>query len=139
MEEIGERFNRLFARRSARREATNQEAMTVADWVPTVDILEDDKEFVIKAELPEVDKKDVKVTVQQGVLTIQGERRQEKEEGGKRFHRIERSYGAFVRSFTLPEDVAEEQLKAEFKDGILMVHLPKTEKPKPQAMEVKVA
>jgi HSP20 family protein len=138
MEEIGERFNRLIGRRSARRES-NQEALTVADWIPTVDIAEDDKEFIIKAELPEVKKEDVKVMIQQGVLTIQGERKQEKEENGKRFHRIERSYGTFVRSFTLPEQVDEDKLKAEFKDGILMVHLPKTERPKPQAVEVKVA
>ena len=138
MEELGERFNRLVGRRADRRESTN-EAMTVADWVPTVDIVEDEKEFVIKAELPEVDRKDVKVTVQQGVLTIQGERKQEKEENGKRFHRIERSYGTFVRAFTLPEDVEADKLRAEFKDGVLMVHLPKSEKPKPQAVEVKVA
>ncbi|MCU1337996.1 MAG: Heat shock protein Hsp20 family [Bryobacterales bacterium] len=138
MEDIGERFNRLVGRRESRRES-GQETMRVADWIPTVDILEDDKEFLIKAELPEVDKKDVKVTIQQGVLTIQGERKQEKEEDGKRFHRVERSYGTFVRSFTLPEDVDESKLRAEFKDGVLMIHLPKAERPKPQAVEIKVA
>jgi HSP20 family protein len=121
----------------ARRES-GREAMTVADWAPTVDITEDDKEYLIKAEIPEVDKKDVKVTVQEGVLTLQGERKQEKEEKGKKFHRIERSYGSFVRSFALPDDVSEDKLKAEFKDGMLLVHLPKAEKPKPKAIEVKV-
>jgi HSP20 family protein len=137
LEEITERFNRLFGRLPARRES-GRESLTVADWAPTVDIAEDDKEYLIKAEIPEVDKKDVKVTVQEGVLTIQGERKQEKEENGRRFHRIERSYGSFVRSFSLPEDVAEDKVKAEFKDGVLFVHLPKAERPQPKAVEVKV-
>jgi HSP20 family protein len=137
MEEISDRLSRLFGRLPARRES-GREAMTVADWVPTVDITEDGKEYLIKAEIPEVDKKDVKVTVQEGVLTIQGERKQDKEEKGKKFHRIERSYGSFVRSFTLPDEVAEDKLKAEFKDGILLIHLPKAEKAKPKAIEVKV-
>jgi len=137
MEDISERFNRLFGRLPVRREG-GREAMTVADWTPTVDITEDEKEYLIKAEIPEVDKKDVKVTLQEGVLTIQGERNQEKEEKGKRFHRVERSYGTFLRSFTLPEDSAEDKLKAEFKDGMLLVHLPKAEKPKPKAVDIKV-
>jgi HSP20 family protein len=137
LEEISDRFNRLFGRLPARHES-GREAMTVADWAPTVDITEDDNEYLIKAEIPEVDKKDVKVTVQEGVLTLQGERKQEKEEKGKKFHRIERSYGSFVRSFVLPDDVSEDKLKAEFKDGMLLVHLPKAEKPKPKAIEVKV-
>jgi HSP20 family protein len=137
LEEISDRFNRLFGRLPARSES-GREAMTVADWAPTVDITEDDKEYLIKAEIPDVDKKDVKVTVQDGVLTLQGERKQEKEEKGKKFHRIERSYGSFVRSFALPDDVSEDKLKAEFKDGMLLVHLPKAEKPKPKAIEVKV-
>jgi HSP20 family protein len=137
LEEIGERFSRLFGQIPARRD-TGREALTVADWVPRVDIIEDDHEYLIKAEIPEVDKKDVKVTVQEGVLTIQGERKQESEEKNKRFHRIERSYGTFVRSFFLPEDVQEDKLKAEFKDGMLLIHLPKAEKAKPRAVEIAV-
>jgi HSP20 family protein len=137
LEEISERFSRVFGRLPARREA-GREALTVADWMPTVDIKEDEKEYLIQAEVPGIDKKDVKVTIQEGVLSIQGERKQEKEEKGSRFHRVERSYGTFVRSFTLPEDVAEDKLKAEFKDGMLLVHLPKTEKAKPKAIEVRV-
>ena len=112
--------------------------MTVVDWVPTVDVAEDEKEHLIKAEVPEVDKKDVKVTVQDGVLTIQGVRKKEIEEKSKRFHRIERSYGTFLRSFTLPENAAEDRMRAEFKEGMLLVHLPKAEKPKAKALEVKV-
>jgi HSP20 family protein len=112
--------------------------MTVADWTPTVDISETDGEYQIRAEIPDVKKEDVKVTVEDGVLTIQGERKQEKEEKGKRYHRIERSYGSFVRSFSLPDVIDEEKVKAEFKDGVLSLHLPKSEKAKPKAIEVKV-
>jgi HSP20 family protein len=111
----------------------------VADWVPTVDIAEDDREYLIKVEIPEVDKKDVKVTVENRLLTIQGERKKEKEDKNKRFHRIERVYGTFVRSFALPDDAEEENVKAEFKDGMLTVHVPKTEKAKPKKVEVQVA
>jgi len=137
LEEISERFNRIFGRLPARRE-TGREAMTVADWVPTVDVTEDDTEYVIKAEIPEVDKRDVKVTVQDGMLTLQGERKQEKEDKGKRFHRLERSYGTFIRSFTLPEDTNGENIKAEFKEGMLYVHVPKSEKARRKAIEIKV-
>jgi|SRR5688572_18606994 HSP20 family protein len=137
-DELGERFNRILGRGHSAREL-GREAMTVADWMPTVDIAEDETEYLIKAEIPEVDKKDVRVTVQEGVLTIQGHRKQEKEEKGKRFHRVERAYGSFVRSFALPENVAENQVRAEFKDGMLLVHLMKGEKPQSKAIEVQVA
>lgn len=137
LEDISERFHRIFDRLPALRES-RRETMTVADWVPTVDISEDDNEYLIKAEAPEVDKKDLKVTIQDGVLTIQGERKREKEEKGKRFHRVERSYGTFARSFSLPEDATENDIKAEFKDGVLFVHLPKSEKARRKAVEVKI-
>jgi HSP20 family protein len=134
---MSERLNRVFARPSVRN--TGKENLTVADWMPTVDISETDGEYLIKAELPEVRKEDVKVTVENGVLTLQGERRQEKDEKGKRFHRVERSYGSFVRSFSLPESVDDGAVKAEYKDGVLNLHLPKSEKVKPKAIDVKVA
>ena len=113
--------------------------MTAADWTPTVDISETEAEYAIKAELPEVKKEDVKVTVEDGVLTIQGERKQEKEEKGKKYHRIERSYGRFVRSFTLPDTVDEGKVRAEYADGVLNLHLPKSEKAKPKQIDVKIA
>ena len=113
--------------------------MIVADWTPSVDISETDGEYLIKAEIPDVKKEDVKVTVEDGVLTIQGERKHEKEEKGTKFHRIERSYGTFVRTFSLPDVIDEEKVKADFKDGVLNLHLPKSEKAKPKAIEVKVA
>ncbi|MDF2458358.1 MAG: Heat shock protein Hsp20 family [Nitrospira sp.] len=137
LEDMSERLNRVFSRPTLRN--TGKENLTVADWMPTVDISETESEYLIKAELPEVRKEDVKVTVENGVLTLQGERRQEKEEKGKRFHRVERSYGSFVRSFTLPESVDEGGVKAEYKDGVLALHLPKSERVKPKAIDVKVA
>lgn len=137
LEDMSERLNRVFSRPALRN--NGKESMTVADWMPTVDISETDGEYLIKAELPEVKKEDVKVTVENGVLTLQGERRQEREEKGKKYHRVERSYGSFVRSFTLPESVDEGGVKAEYKDGVLNLHLPKSEKVKPKAIDVKVA
>jgi len=138
LEDMSDRLNRVFAR-PALRSTNGKENLTVADWMPTVDISETDAEYLIKAELPEVKKEDVKVTVENGVLTLQGERRQEKEEKGKKFHRVERSYGSFVRSFTLPESVDESMVRAEYKDGVLNLHLPKSERVKPKAIDVKVA
>ena len=137
LEEMSERLNRVFNRPVAR-SADGKEAITVADWIPTVDIAEMEAEYQIKAELPEVKKEDVKVTVEDGVLTIQGERRHEIEEKGKKYHRVERSYGSFVRSFTLPDHVDDTKVKAEYKEGVLHLHLPKSEKAKPKAIDVKV-
>jgi len=116
-----------------------EEPVAVAEWSPLVDISEDDKEYLIKAELPAVKKEDVKVTAQEGTLTITGERKFEKEEKGKKYHRVERAYGTFGRSFSLPDDVSPAKVSAEFKDGLLTVHLVKDEKAKPQQVEVKVS
>ncbi len=138
LEEVSDRLNRMFARPVTRTQG-GKETMIVADWDPSVDISETDGEYQIKAEIPDVKKEDVKVTVEDGVLTIQGERKHEKEEKGKKFHRIERSYGSFVRTFSLPDVIDEDKVKAEFKDGVLNLHLPKSEKAKPKAIEVKVA
>ena len=137
LEEMSDRLNRVLTRGARGR--NENEAMTVADWIPLVDISETTAEYVIKAEIPEVKKEDVKVTLEHGVLTVQGIRRQEAEEKGKKYHRVERSYGSFVRRFSLPDLVDAAQVQAVFKDGILMLHLPKSEKAKPKAIEVKVA
>ena len=139
MEEMQNRMARLFGLAPARITEGEKEMMTVSEWAPSVDITEDDKEYLVKADLPEVNKEDVKVTVEDGVLTITGERKFEKEEKDKKYHRIERSYGNFLRSFTLPDAADGGKVSAEFKDGVLKVHLPKTEKAKPKAVEVKVA
>ena len=110
----------------------------MAQWSPLVDITEDEKEYLIKAELPDMKKEDVRLTVENDVLTISGERKFEKEEKGKKYHRIERAYGSFVRSFSLPEDADGSKVTADFKDGMLHVHLPKSVKAKPKAIEIKV-
>ena len=116
----------------------NQELSESSDWAPRVDIAETDQSFTIKAEIPEVKREDVKVTVDGGVLTIRGERKQEKEEKGRKFHRIERYFGSFARSFTLPDNVDESKIEATFNDGMLNLKIPKTEAAKPKAIEVKV-
>lgn len=136
LEDIQNRLSSLFGRTPLR--GFGEEAMTVSEWTPLVDIAEDDKEYLIKAELPEVNKEDVKVTVENGVLTITGERKFEKEEKGKKYHRIERGYGSFMRSFTLPEGAAGDKISAEFKDGVLKVHLAKSPEAKPKSINVKV-
>ena len=121
------------------RRGNGKESITLPEWTPLADITEDDREYVIKAELPELRKEDVKVTVENGVLTISGERKFEKEEKKKKYHRVERGYGSFVRTFALPEDADAEKVKAQFKQGILEVHLPKNERAKPKQIEVNVA
>jgi HSP20 family protein len=138
LEDLQSRLTSLFGRGTSRRPNGGEEALTVAEWAPLVDIIEDDKEYIIKAELPGVSKENVKVAVENGVLTISGERKLEKEEKNKKYHRVERAYGFFVRSFTLPDVADAEHVKAEFKDGELKVHLPKSEKAKPKQIEVNV-
>jgi len=145
MEQATSLFNRLFERPMPGRPfpallgGMGEESLVGVDWAPLVDIEETDKEFLIKAELPSVKKEDVKVALEDGVLTIQGERREEKEEKTRKVHRVERSYGKFLRRFAVPRDVDEKKVVAEFKDGILFVHVPKSEVAKPKLIEVKVA
>jgi len=117
----------------------HEEQIAVAEWAPLVDISEDATEYLIKAELPEVKKEDVKVTAEGGTLTIAGERKFEKVETSKKYHRVERAYGSFERNFSLPDDASPAKVSAEFKEGVLSVHLVKTQKAKPQQIEVKVA
>jgi HSP20 family protein len=138
LEEISDQLNGVLSRQSARA-SNGRETMTVAEWVPSVDISETDEAFHIAADLPEVKKGDVKVILENGVLTLQGERREEPEEKGRKIHRIERSYGRFARSFTLTDVIDDMKVKAEFKDGVLHLHLPKSEKAKPKTIEVKLA
>jgi HSP20 family protein len=136
LEDVSERLNRVFGRSIVAGES--KDAMTTFDWAPSVDVLETNEDFQVKAELPDVKKEDVKVSVDGGVLRIQGERKQEKEEKGKKWHRVERSYGSFLRTFTLPENIDDAKVQADFKDGVLSVRLPKSEKAKPKSVEVKI-
>jgi HSP20 family protein len=107
-------------------------------WTPAVDITESPKEYTVKAELPGVKKDEVKVNVENGVLTVSGERKAEHEEKDARFHRVERSYGTYSRSFSLPDDVVQDKIAAEYKDGVLLVHLPKTDIKKTTPTQVAV-
>jgi HSP20 family protein len=107
-------------------------------WRPVANIAETDGEFVIKAELPEVKKEDVKVTVENGVITISGERKYEQEHKDEKTHRIESYYGQFSRSFSVPESVDVAAIRAETKDGVLKVRLPKKAPDRPKALEVRV-
>ena len=138
MEELQGRLTRLFSL-GPRFGNGGKEATIVTEWAPSVDITEDEKEYLMKADLPEVKREDVKVTVEDDVLTITGERKFEKEEKGKKYHRLERSYGKFLRSFALPPGADGAKVSAEFKDGVLKVHLPKSEKAKAKPVDVKVS
>ena len=131
------RFTRWFGRLPVHRER-NHETLAMAEWMPLVDISEDDREYLITAELPEVKKEEIRVHVENGELTIQGERKLEREEKGKKYHRIERGYGSFTRSFALPDDADPTKVSAEFRDGTLKVHLPKSATTKSKAIDVKV-
>lgn len=137
LEDVSSRLNRIFGRPLVRTGQGNE--MLAADWMPSVDISETDAAYLIKGEIPGVRKEDVKVTLQDGMLTIQGERKQEKEEKNKKFHRVECSYGNFVRSFRVPDDADESAAKAEFKDGMLNVTLPKSAKAKPKSVDVAIS
>lgn len=138
LEDVSDRLNRIFGRGLPSR-AADKDAMIAFDWAPSVDISETNEEFVIKAELPGINKDDVKVAVEDGIVRIQGERKHEKEEKDKKFHRIERSYGSFLRTFSLPMNVDEAKIQAQFKDGLLTVRLPKSPTAKPKAVDVKVS
>ena len=108
------------------------------NWAPAVDIVESAQEYLVKAELPGVNKDDVKITIDKGLLTLSGERKLEQDNKDKKQHRIERFYGTYARSFSIPDDVAADRIAADYKDGVLCIHLPKTETRKAQAVEVKV-
>ena len=139
--ELDEVQNRLssFFNGFPTRYPANGDAFKLATWSPNVDIIEDDNEYLVKADLPEVKKEDVKVVVENGVISITGERKSEKEEKNKKYHRIERSFGRFERTFALPEDADANKIVAEFKDGVLKVRLPKSPAAKPKTIDVKVS
>lgn len=136
LEEMSNRLNRIFGADIPSLPIQNG---MLADWAPAIDVQETDAEYLIKADLPDVKKEDVKVSVENGILAMEGERKMEKEEKGKKFHRVERSYGKFVRRMAVPTDVDEQKVAANFKDGVLNVHLPKSPAVKPRSVDIKVA
>lgn len=137
LEDVSTRLNRIFGRHLTRPEESS-DMLTEADWAPSVDISETDNAYIVKGEIPGVQKEDVKVTIQNGMLSIQGERKQQREEKGRKFHRVECCYGSFVRSFRVPDDTDEDEVRAEFKDGMINITLPKSERTKAKSIEVKV-
>ena len=108
-------------------------------WTPAVDIYETENELVLKADVPDVDPKNVGIQLENGTLTLKGERKFQQEQNGKGFHRIERSYGTFVRAFGLPDSVEAEKVKADYKNGVLTVTLPKKEVAKPRTINVEIS
>jgi HSP20 family protein len=128
-------MNRVFDD-SLFRSDRRDDPLAMGSWSPTVDMFEKDDKVVIKAELPGLDKKDVSLDLQNGVLTLKGERKHENEVKEENFYRREMSYGKFVRSFSLPVDVDADQIKAEFQNGLLTVEVPKPEEHKPKQIKV---
>lgn len=137
MEDLSQRMNRLFNLAPLRGE-DEKELLAASDWAPSCDIRETANDYRIHAELAGVKKEDVHVTLEEGVLTLKGERREEKEEQGERFHRRELSHGSFLRRFTMPNDADESKIDATFKDGILNVVIGKTEASAQKTKEIAV-
>ncbi len=133
-------FNRMMPRATGSwpRLSLDEDGGAKLEWSPSADVSETDKEYIVRAELPAVKKEDVKVTVDAGVLTLQGERKQKKEEKTEKFHRIESFYGSFMRQFSLPQNVEAGGIRCESQDGVLTIHIPKKATEKPKQIEIKV-
>ena len=129
-------FDRLF--KEAFSPMSGETEVSTRSWAPPVDIYETEDAIVLKAELPGIDPKDVEVRVEDNTLYLKGERNYEKEVKEQNYHRIERSYGSFARSFTLPNSISAEKVKAEYKDGLLTLTMPKREEAKPKTIKIDV-
>jgi HSP20 family protein len=134
---LQDRMNRLFDE-SVRNVKPGDEALSSAIWSPAVDIYETDDEVVVKAELPEVNQKDIDIQIENNTLILRGERKFNKETKKENFHRIERAYGTFSRSFTLPGTIDQEKTRADYKDGILKISMPKREGTRPKQIKVAI-
>jgi HSP20 family protein len=135
--EVDSLFNRIMPRLGhGPRLSVEQNGGVNVEWSPLTDISETDKEYLIRAELPGLRKEDVKVTLTDNVLTIEGERRRQSEEKGEKFHRVESFYGSFTRAFSLPDNVKADAVRCEGKDGMLTVHIPKAEQKKPKEIAI---
>ena len=136
--DIDDMFDRVFADTMRRWPRASGDDRRVYDWAPAADVSETDGEYLIKAELPEVSRDDLNITVQEGVLTLAGERKQEKRDDNEKVHRIERFHGTFSRRFTLPDDADEQGIRAESKEGVLVIHIPKHKVAQPQPRQIQV-
>ena len=134
---LQERMNRLFEDSLSRSKTTDQE-MAMGTWTPAVDIFETPELVVMRADLPGVDLKDIDVRIESNTLTLRGERKFLKEAKEEDYHRIERSYGVFSRSFQLPGSIDQTKIAASHKDGVLEVHLPKREDTRPKQIKVDI-
>lgn len=134
--DLSREMNRLFD--TFLRGEPADEGLATNYWTPAVDILEQDDAYTLEAELPGLKKDDVKISVQDNILTLRGEKKDDRRESKKGFVRMETNYGSFTRSFTLPTTISPSKIEAEFKDGILKIHIPKAEEAKPKMIEVKV-
>ncbi|MGB2696509.1 MAG: Hsp20/alpha crystallin family protein [Candidatus Zixiibacteriota bacterium] len=134
-DEMNRLFNDFFGRVPSRFEGD----LSASEWNPSVDISETKDEIVVKAEVPGMKKDDIKINLQDNVLTLKGERKQEKEEKETNFYRMERCYGSFTRSFNLPTMVQADKIKASYKDGILNITLPKAEEVKPKQIPIEIS
>ncbi len=136
--EFGRMFNNFEKRFGFGNGGDGNEEYENAVWSPLTDISENKDNYILKMDLPGIDKKDVKISYSDGQLYINGERKQEKEDKDSKYHRVERSYGKYYRSFTLPAKIKESAIDAEFKDGQLTITVPKSEEAKPKELEIKV-
>jgi HSP20 family protein len=136
MTSLADRVNRAFGVPTAQ---TRDEEISLGAWVPPVDIVEEKDKITLTAELPGFQADQVEVQMEGGVLTLKGERKLEEEKEGRNFHRVERSYGQFVRSFTLPNNVDRDAIKASFADGLLHIELPKREEAKPRQIRIEAS
>ena len=135
---LQERMNRLFDESTRSMSRGPEEEWTLGAWAPAVDIYERGNDVILKAELPGLDPKDVDIRIENNVLTLKGERKFEQETKREDYHRVERSYGSFTRSFALPSTVDTTNVKAEYKDGVLRITLPKREEAKPKQIQVDI-
>ena len=136
--DVDDVFDRFFAESMRRWPRASTATQQPREWAPAADVSETDGEYLIKAELPEVRKEDVSITVQDGVLTLAGERKQEKVEEQEKVHRVERFYGSFARRFALPENADEQGIRAESRDGVIVIHIPKQRVVEPQPRQIQI-
>jgi len=135
-DEMNQMFERVFGRRGP---GGREAGLTSATWAPAVDISEQKNAYVVTAEVPGVKPEDLDVTLEDGLLTIQGERRSEEESTDRQYHRVERRFGSFRRSITLPSQVDADRIEASYADGVLQVTVPKAESAKPKKIDVRPA
>lgn len=129
--EMDRLWDSFFERRPARVEE-------VSEWFPSLDVSETDTDYIVKVEVPGIDPKDINISLMNNLLTIKGEKKQEKEEKDENYHLIERSYGSFTRSIRLPSQVQSDKINATYKNGVLKITLPKTEEAKKKEIKIQV-